>query len=477
MRQLLLLTKKAHCAKLIKNVSSQCLLKKEKQAQSMKTQTLLLTNTLTGKKEPFNPQLDAHVSMYVCGVTPYDHAHIGHGRCYVTFDTLYRLLHALGYNVKYVRNFTDIDDKLLNRAQKELGDRMRYGEVAQRYIKSFMDNMRALACLTPTVQPRVTESIPGIIDLVQKLVDSGHAYVVDGDVYYDVASFPAYGKLSKRKLDDLIAGARVEVNEKKKNPLDFALWKGEAENTFWHSPWGWGRPGWHIECSAMAKEHLGEHIDIHGGGMDLIFPHHENEIAQSEGVYGEPFARFWMHNAFVQINKEKMSKSLGNFFTLNDVLVNVDPMVLRFYYLNHNYTIPLDFSFESLAAFEKSYKKLVKLFAGIGTSLSELKTSLAQRMMATLCDDLNVAGALGIVFEHADELKSDEVAAQEVKWILQNILGLSLEPIAEKIIEITPEIQQLIDERAAARVAKDWKRADALRDELKKMGIEVQDKK
>jgi cysteinyl-tRNA synthetase len=269
---------------------------------------IALTNTLTGKKEPFVSLKEMAVNLYVCGITPYDYAHIGHGRVYVTFDILLRMLRLSGYQVTYCRNFTDIDDKLLQRAHKELGDKFRYPEVAQKYIDAYHEDVAALGCYDPEVEPRVTETIPQIIAFIEGLIKNGYAYQVEGDVYYRIMKCASYGKLSKRKTEDLLVGARVELNEKKENPLDFALWKGEEEGTFWKSPWGYGRPGWHIECSAMAAEYLAPHIDIHGGGMDLIFPHHENEIAQSEGLYGGTFSTFWMHNAFVRINQEKMSK-------------------------------------------------------------------------------------------------------------------------------------------------------------------------
>src|SRR3990167_3400048 len=323
---------------------------------------LQISDTLSGNKVPFEPLNKDKISMYVCGVTPYDHAHVGHGRCYVTFDLLYILLKNLGYNVKYCRNFTDVDDKLLNKAEKELGDRLRYKEVADKFINSFNEDVKELQCKTPNFEPRVTETIPEIIDLIQGLIDNGKAYIVDGDVYFSVRSFKDYGKLSKRKLEDLKAGARVDINDKKKDPLDFALWKAEKEGDFWKSPWGYGRPGWHIECSAMAKKFLGNQIDLHAGGMDLIFPHHENEIAQTEACTGEQFSKYWMHNAFVQIDKEKMSKSLGNFFTLKDVLKKYDPQVVRYYYLSHSYNVPLDFSFDELEKIQKSYKRLVNIF-------------------------------------------------------------------------------------------------------------------
>jgi len=442
---------------------------------------LSLTNTLTRKKEEFKPRESDKVLMYVCGVTPYDDAHIGHGRCYVTFDLLYRLLKFLGYNVKYARNFTDIDDKLLNRAEKELGDRLRYQEIAEKYMKEFTVDMQSLGCLTPDYEPRATQTIDAMISLIQKLIDKGHAYVVDGDVYYAVRSFPEYGKLSKRYLDDLKAGARVEVDERKKDPLDFALWKSEPEGTFWKSPWGYGRPGWHIECSAMATTLLGPHIDIHGGGMDLIFPHHENEIAQSEGVYGPNFANYWLHNAFVRINQEKMSKSLGNFFTIKDVLKEFDPIVVRFYYLNHNYNIPLDFSQEGLRAAEKSYKRLIRAFEAVDstsiTSEQIEQSPIVQKMLAFLCDDLNTAGVFGVLFENLEKLRSNHEELSAVKKFLQEILGLTLAPIKEEKVKITPEVQALIDKREAARKAKDWVTSDKIRDQLFEIGIELKDKK
>ncbi len=281
---------------------------------------LYLTNSLTGKKEEFKPITPGHVLMYVCGVTPYDKAHVGHGRCYITFDVLFRLLTFLGYKVSYCRNFTDIDDKILNKAEKEFGDRQRYKDISARYIASYHADMQKINCLPPTFEPRVTETIQPIIDFIAGLIQEGKAYAVDGDVYFRINAFPEYGKLSKHKLQDLHAGVRVELNSKKEHPLDFALWKAEPDGTFWKSPWGYGRPGWHIECSAMASKYLAQHIDIHAGGLDLMFPHHENEIAQSEALQGAPFARYWVHNGFVQVNNEKMSKSLGNFFMLEDVL-------------------------------------------------------------------------------------------------------------------------------------------------------------
>ncbi|HVW99488.1 MAG TPA: cysteine--tRNA ligase [Candidatus Babeliaceae bacterium] len=441
---------------------------------------LTLTSTLSGKKDVFKPIYpQGPITLYVCGITPYDYAHVGHGRCYVTFDLLYRLLEHSGYKVLYCRNFTDIDDKLIAKAEKEFGDPLQYGKIAQRYVDAYNQDMKALACKDPVYEPRVTQVIPEIIAFIQELIATGHAYAIEGDVYFSIASFSDYGKLSKRSLDELLVGARVHVNEIKKNPLDFALWKAEAEGMYWESPWGWGRPGWHIECSAMARKFLGEHLDIHGGGMDLIFPHHENEIAQSESLVGCPFARYWIHNAFVRINQEKMSKSLGNFFTLRDVFAKFDPMVVRYTILQHHYRSPLDFSFEELESAQKSYQRLCKLFLDRSELVSsgQLYSSVAQSMLAMLYDDLNTPGMFGIVFENFRKLQDDVQLRREVYTILNSVLGLTLQPLAEKVIEITPEIQALMDEREAARMAKDWSRADKIRAQLKSLGVEVSDKK
>jgi cysteinyl-tRNA synthetase len=441
---------------------------------------ITLSNTLTNKKEQFTPLSPDEVKLYVCGITPYDFAHIGHGRCYVTFDVLYRLLKFSYSKVTYCRNFTDIDDKLMARAEKDLGDKLRYHEIAQQFMKAYTQDVTKLNCLPPDIEPLATETIDAIIDIVQKLIDKGLAYEVDGDVYYSVRKFKDYGKLSKRKLEDLQSGARVTINDKKKDPLDFALWKAEEENTFWKSPWGYGRPGWHIECSAMAGKHLGEHIDIHAGGMDLIFPHHENEVAQSEGVHGADFARYWMHNAFVQLDKEKMSKSLGNFFTLRDVFEQFDPMVIRFYILQHHYRSPLDFSFDDIKASEKAYRRLCKAFANSTCPSASIddehvqESSIFKQLMRFVKDDLNTVGALGVVFENLSDMQEEQCA---IKLFIQNILGLTLKPLPEVVVEITPEIQALIDAREQARVDKDWAKADELRDKLTALGVEVQDKK
>ncbi|HLB40684.1 MAG TPA: cysteine--tRNA ligase, partial [Candidatus Babeliales bacterium] len=404
---------------------------------------LTLTNTLSGQPEPFQSLQTKQVRLYVCGITPYDFAHIGHGRCYVTFDLLLRLLRYLGYQVTYCRNFTDIDDKTLKRAATELGDPKRYAEISQKFIQAYHLDMQQLNCLAPDFEPLVTGTIPEIIDFIARLVAKQHAYVVDGDVYFAVDQFPAYGQLSKRNLAELQVGARVEVDPRKRNPLDFALWKAEPTGEFWSSPWGWGRPGWHIECSAMAAKHLGTQIDIHGGGMDLIFPHHENEIAQSEALHNQQFAKFWLHNAFVQINQEKMSKSLGNFFTLQDVFQQFDPMVVRYHFIKHHYRAPLDFAFDELEVDRKTYQKLGKMFTQMtqeflqqDPSLATLATQLitpalvaqspiAQKMVACLCQDLNTSALFGVLYENLPQLKQDPVQFLIVRAILQQLLGLT----------------------------------------------------
>lgn len=440
-----------------------------------------ITNTLTGNKEQFVPLYENQVALYVCGVTPYDRSHIGHGRCYVSFDTIYRILLFLGYNVTYCRNFTDIDDKLINKAEKELGNPLLYKEIAQIYIDLFHSEVDALGCLRPSVEPRVTENIDIIIVFIENLISQGRAYESEGDVYFDLTKTKNYPQLSKHKQEDLIAGARVQIDDKKKHPLDFALWKKEAEGTFWKSPWGYGRPGWHIECSAMAAHYLKEHIDIHGGGEDLMFPHHDNEIAQSEALYGAPFAKYWLHNGLLRINKEKMSKSLGNIFALQDVFAHVDPMVLRYYYLMHHYRSPLDFSLDDVLAAGKGYKRLVALFKDSYTqdyTREEVhKNPFVQSLIYYLKDDFNTAAIIGKIFDYVSQDSCDTANFPALKWFIQNVVGLTLAPLVERSTDITPEIQQLLDERTRAREQKNWKKADELRDKLSALGIEIKDKK
>jgi len=446
---------------------------------------LTLINTLSNKKEHFTPNNDTtnRVKMYVCGITPYDYAHLGHGRCYVTFDILYRLLKFLGYEVSYCRNFTDIDDKTIKKAEAECNDPFQYKKISEKFIKSYLEDMEKLNCLNPEHQPLVTEHIPEIIKFIEGLIHNKKAYATSaGDVYFSIDSFKDYGKLSKRDTSELIAGCRVEVKENKINPLDFALWKAETKSgPGWDSPWGYGRPGWHIECSALAKRYLGNTIDIHGGGMDLIFPHHENEVAQSEGLHNQIFARFWLHNAFVLVDQEKMSKSLGNFVTLKQILEKYNPMVIRYYYLLHHYRNPMEFSTEDILGAEKSYHKIVNLFQGIDEisfeNLDPKKHELANVLIKALTDDLNIAKFFGIIFENIKTVENDTEQLSLIKKIITDILGLNLVLIEKNKIQITSEIQQLIDQREEARKAKDWNKSDEIRDKLKMLGYEIQDKK
>lgn len=443
---------------------------------------ITITNSLLKKKEQLLLDSNRDTTMYVCGITPYDYAHIGHGRCYVTFDTLFRLLKTLDYNVKYCRNFTDIDDKILNKAQKVYGSSKFYNKISQEYINAYLEDMQLLNCLNPTTQPKVTESIDLIIDFIKKLIESKKAYIKNNDVYFDISSFTEYGKLSKRNLADLLSGARVEVREEKRNPLDFALWKNAPqEEPGWNSPWGHGRPGWHIECSAMANRYLGKSIDIHGGGMDLIFPHHENEIAQSESINNCQFAKYWIHNAFVRINEEKMSKSLNNFVTLKDVFKVVNPMELRYYYLNQHYKNPLDFSIDDIENFAKSYHKICLLFKDITEyqfTAEDIKNMpILNSLLLALCDDLNISKFFGILFDNYKTIQSsNDKQTQAIKWLIINTLGLTLE-LKEKVVSITPEIESLINEREEARKNKNWAKADKLREKLQSLGFNVQDYK
>ncbi len=448
------------------------------------TMSLMLSNSLGKKKETFSPLIPGHVGLYVCGITPYDYAHLGHGRCYVSFDVLVRLLKLLEYNVTYVRNFTDIDDKILAKAAQH-NPALPYTAISEKFIAAFHEDMASLNCQAPTIEPTVTGHIQEIITFIEGLIASGNAYVVDSDVYFAISTFPEYGALSGRKLEDLQAGSRVEIDTRKRHPGDFALWKGSKEGTFWQTPWGNGRPGWHIECSAMAYKYLGSTIDIHAGGMDLLFPHHENEVAQSECLTKKPFARYWLHNAFININKEKMSKSLGNFITLKEAFKQKDPMILRYYYLQHQYRTPLDFNPEELAAVTVAYKKLITLGVesdskdpDYTTNLAGLQGSpVASKLLSALCDDLNTPKFLGIIFENYNQIKNDSLLCLQIVFILRNILGLLLKPLNETESALTTEIIQLIKEREEARANKNWSLADKIRDQLSALGHISSDKK
>jgi cysteinyl-tRNA synthetase len=468
---------------------------------------LTVYNSKTRNKEELSTLEPGKVAMYVCGVTVYDDPHVGHARCYVAFDAIVRHLRARGYDVTYVRNFTDVDDKIIKRAA-EVGDTCE--ELAQRYIDSFSEDMMSLGVLPADLEPRATEHIPEIIDTVQKLIDKGHAYAVDGDVYFAVRSFANYGQLSGRDVDDMRSGARVQVDERKKDPLDFALWKsskpGEPK---WDSPWGPGRPGWHIECSVMSTKYLGASFDIHGGGKDLIFPHHENEVAQAEAATGQPFANYWVHNGFVRINQEKMSKSLGNFFTIKEILKTVRPEVLRLFLLSKHYRSPLDFSDTAL---NESAQGLERLYTALLTAdreaagaeaeppgddprLAEIKES-AQRFEDGMDDDFNTAAATGALFSLArglNRLAGDDKTpardalmayAAKVMRQLGGRLGLlQQDPVefmqaAQQPASDGPdpdEIEALIEKRNAARKSKDFALADQIRDDLAAGGVILED--
>lgn len=460
-------------------------------------------NTLTSKEEAFVPLTPGKVRMYVCGVTVYDRSHIGHARALVTFDVIYRYLKFLGYDVTFVRNFTDIDDKIINRAN-ERG--ISAQELSELYIREFNEDVVALRCVPPTYEPRATQHIPEMIAIIQELATKGLAYAADGDVYFAVDKFPGYGKLSHRRLEDMMAGARVEIDERKHHPMDFALWKGSkpGEPT-WESPWGPGRPGWHIECSAMSSKYLGQPFDIHGGGSDLIFPHHENELAQSEGAKECEFARYWLHNGMVTVEQEKMSKSLGNFLTISEALTKTTPEALRLVLLSTHYRMPLDFSEQKVEEAEKGLTRIYETLARVDAVLpaqapgqmsegSFASSSLLARFRDAMDDDCNTARALGVVFDSIRDLNRtlDVGQTSEIPLIRKGlaaigaVLGLMNE-VPARFLEaqkqrglaqthLTPEaIEQLIAERAAARKAKDFKRSDAIRDQLSEHGVILKD--
>jgi cysteinyl-tRNA synthetase len=472
--------------------------------------SLTVFNTMGNRKEPFLPRTPGKVGMYVCGVTVYDLCHIGHARANVAFDIIVRYLRHAGYDVKYVRNFTDIDDKILRRAAEEGSD---YQAVSAKYIHAFYEDFDRMGLLRPDTEPKATEHIPEIVALVSDLVGKGKAYAVDGDVYYSVKGFPEYGKLSGKNVEELLAGARVEVDERKRDPLDFALWKASKPGEpAWDSPWGPGRPGWHIECSAMSMKHLGETFDIHGGGKDLVFPHHENEIAQSEAATEKPFARYWLHNGFVNIDNEKMSKSLGNFFTLREVLSKVKPEVLRFFFASSHYRSPIDYSDQSLmearAGLDRLYRVKEKAEAcrGAGAAPSAVPegeeyaplAAAADRFAEAMDDDFNTAAALGRLFEAVRALNrlAPEDAAREperagrflagyaVVEPLFAVLGLLTAPSAEyfqgageKARLAEAEIAGRIAARRDARASRNFAEADRIRKELEQAGVLLEDGK
>ncbi len=476
--------------------------------------SLKIFNTPSRKKEEFLPIEEGKVGIYVCGITAYDVCHVGHARSAVVFDVITRYLRYRGYEVTYVKNFTDVDDKIIEKARLQKKD---IGEIAERYIREHDEEMEALGVAKPTATPRATEHVDGMIRLVETLIAKGLAYVVDGDVYYAVEKFRGYGKLSGRGLEDMLAGARIDVNEKKRNPLDFALWKASREGEpWWDSPWGRGRPGWHLECSVMSQRYLGSTFDIHGGGEDLIFPHHENEIAQSEGATGKPLARYWIHNGFVRVNSEKMSKSLGNFFTIRDILKQYHAEVLRLFLLQSHYRSPVDFSDAALAearqGMDRFYSTLKALRermaagqavfgeerAGKDRELIDQIEVLRERFCEAMDDDFNTARAIGYLFDAIRLLNaslsgktaeaSPAVLEQAEKGLLEigavlglfreepeGYLRLDREREAAKRGLAVVEIEALIAERRVAREAKDWQKADEIRKSLAVQGVILQD--
>jgi len=437
-------------------------------------------NTLSGQKEEFIPQGEV-VRMYVCGVTPYADCHIGHAMSYVIFDVIRRYLEFRGYKVKYVQNFTDIDDKIIDRAH-QLG--ISPGELAQGFIAQYFVDMDALNIKRADLYPKATEEIPKIIEVIQGLINKGHAYQAEGSVYFRVRSAPDYGKLSHQDLEALQAGARIEPGSGKEHPLDFALWKAaKPGEPWWESPWGKGRPGWHIECSAMSLRHLGETLDIHGGGQDLIFPHHENEIAQSEGFTGVLFVNYWLHNGLMQLGEEKMSKSLGVLVTVKEALEHFSPDALRLFILSSHYRSPISFSEEGLEAAEKGVERLRQAARGEGTGKKTgvMDTdTFRQKFIEAMDDDFNSAQALATLFDLAREINRahsegfDVEEAQQTLFELASVLGLTLEE-REVQLDAGPFVELLILIRNELRKEKQWQLADRIRSSLKELGIALED--
>ena len=444
-------------------------------------------NTLSGQKEEFSPHGD-EVKMYVCGVTPYDDSHIGHAMSYIIFDVIRRYLQWSGYKVKYVQNVTDIDDKIIDRANK-LGIPTK--ELAEKYADGYFADMDALNISRADIYPRATEEIPKIIEIIQGLVAKGYAYPAQGSVYFRVRSMADYGKLSHRNLESMMSGARIEAGEEKEYPMDFVLWKAaKPGEPSWESPWGHGRPGWHIECSAMSLKYLGDTIDIHGGGQDLIFPHHENEIAQSEGFTGvKPFVKYWLHNGLVQLGEEKMSKSLGNLITIKEALGKYGADALRIFILSSHYHSPLTYSEEALEAADRGVERLLRVISrdgptgGKGEALDA--ESYRKQFIEAMDDDFNTAQALGILFDLArviNQAGDSGLSFLKAKSILSElacgVLGLKLEALETISVpppEMQSEVNRLVEERARLRKAKEWQKADEIRDKLAEMGIALED--
>jgi cysteinyl-tRNA synthetase len=454
--------------------------------------TIRLYNTLTRKKEEFKPLEEGKVKMYVCGPTVYNYIHIGNARPAIVFDTVRRYLDYRGFDVHFVSNFTDVDDKLI-RAAKELG--MDVPTVAQRFIQAYFEDTGALGCKKADVHPTVTDNIDTIIDFISALVEKGFAYESQGDVYYRTRKFDGYGKLSHQPIDELKAGARIDVGDKKEDALDFVLWKAAKEGEIsWESPWGEGRPGWHIECSAMAKRYLGDTIDIHAGGQDLTFPHHENEIAQSEALTGKPFAKYWMHNGYINIDNEKMSKSLGNFVLVHDIIKEQDPQVLRFFMLSVHYRHPINYNLELLQNAESALDRIKTAYENLkhrkesSTDLTDNNrewldkiAELKAQFISEMDDDFNTANGISVLFELSRQanyyLMEKNTATEVIDTFLSqfedffSVLGLSLQE-AELLDE---EVEELIEKRVQARKDRNFQLADEIRDTLKEMNIILED--
>ena len=448
-----------------------------------------LYNTLTRAKEELVPLTPGELKMYSCGVTVYDLCHVGHSRMMIVFDVISRYLRFAGYRVTFVRNFTDIDDKIIRRANQE---GVAASVISERFIAAFRDDIAALGVMAPEVEPKATEHVAEMIGLIEGLVAGGYAYAVDGDVYFEIRRFPPYGRLSGKNLEDLLVGARVEVDERKRDPRDFALWKSaKPGEPSWESPWGPGRPGWHIECSAMAMKHLGTTVDIHGGGDDLIFPHHECEMAQSEAATGKPFARYWLHNGMVNMGAEKMSKSLGNTLWIREILKRHEADALRLWVLGTHYRNPLEFAEERLQEAGRALERLRgpivrarKYPDEAGAALSSELAAFRTGFVEAMDDDFNTPQALGVLFEMTNALNRLEgrspaefVAGARSLGSMLEVLGLNEAGPASADVpaELNAQIVGLIRSRADARGARDWKRADALREELARLDVTVKD--
>lgn len=447
-----------------------------------------LHNSYTNQIEQFETIEPNKVKMYVCGPTVYDNAHLGHARCYITWDVLYRYLKFKGYDVTYCRNVTDVDDKILKKAEKE-GKTPE--EVSTYWYNRFSDSMKALNNLKPDIEPFATKTLGEMISIVKDLINKGYAYETNGDVYFRVKKFPKYGYLSKQPIDQLESGARIEVGEQKEDPLDFALWKRD-EKFGYNSPWGVGRPGWHIECSAMSRKYLGKTIDIHAGGADLIFPHHENEIAQSECANGCKFVNYWLHNGFVTINKEKMSKSLGNFLTIDDLLKKYDANTIRFFILTNHYRMPVEFSDDALQAAANGVKRMLNAKkTKIDETLDITKFDEYKEFTEAMDDDLNTSKALAVLFDLTNKANKDVDYAYTLLYKLATVLGftfdkasLSEDELKEVLAGVSEDLgakydsmDALIEARKLARAEKNWDLADKIRISLDKYGIVLKDSK